>query len=53
MNDTLKIVEFNKCLIPDGSCKIPAECIESINGQTCQCDEMADEVGLGFNCTCF
>ena len=53
LNDTLKVVEFNKCHIPEGSCKIPAECIESINGQICKCDEMSAEIQIGFNCTCF
>ena len=59
LNNTLRVVEFNKCLIADGSCKIPAECIESINGQSCKCDdfddvaEMSSEVEAGFNCTCY
>ena len=51
MNDTLTIVEYNKCLIPDGECQIPAECVQSINGQTCECNDL--EVGIGFECTCF
>ena len=50
MNDTLTIVEYNKCLIPDGECHIPAECVQSINGQTCKCDDLED--GLGFECNC-
>ena len=51
MNDTLTIVEYNKCLIPAGECKIPAECVQSINGQTCECNDL--DVGTGFECTCF
>ena len=51
MNNTVKTVEYNKCLIPDGECKIPAECVQSINGKTCECADL--ETGIGFECTCY
>ena len=54
MNDTLRVVEFDKCLITDGSCKIPAECISSINGRICDCNDFDPTDGqTGFDCTCY
>ena len=50
MNDTVKIVEFSKCQISEGDCRIPAECVESINGRSCKCDDLKS--GVGLNCTC-
>ena len=50
MKDTVKIVEFSKCQISENDCKIPAECVESINGRDCKCDDLKSAVGL--NCTC-
>ena len=50
MKDTVKIVEFSKCQISENDCKIPAECVESINGRACKCDDLKD--GVGLNCTC-
>lgn len=50
MKDTVNIVEFSKCQISDGDCRIPAECVESINGRACKCDDLKS--GVGLNCTC-
>ena len=54
MNDTLNVVVFDKCLIADGSCQIPAECVASINGKVCDCYDLNQtDSQIGFDCTCF
>ena len=50
LNDTISVIEFNKCLIPDDECHIPAECVETINGNSCECVDMG--TGNGINCIC-
>ena len=50
LNDTINVIEFNKCLVPDDECYIPAECVESINGKSCECTDMG--TGSGMSCVC-
>ena len=50
LNDTISVIEFNKCLIPDDECYIPAECVETINGNSCECIDMG--TGNGISCLC-
>jgi len=50
LNDTISVIEFNKCLVPDDECHIPAECVETINGNSCECVDMG--TGNGINCIC-
>ena len=52
MDDIMKIVKFNKCMIPEGACKIPAECVRSINGKKCECNNLDTEIELKCNCAC-
>ena len=52
MDGIMKIVKFNKCMIPEGACKIPAECVQSINGKKCECNDLDTEIELKCNCAC-
>lgn len=52
MDGILKIVKFDKCSIPDGACKISAECVQSINGKKCECNDLDTGIGLKCNCAC-
>ena len=51
LNDTISVIEFNKCLLPDDECHIPAECVESINGKPCDCIDMGTGNGLSCHCS--